>query len=69
MPFNVRNFGPWEDPGRESPARNSSGVPGRCWNAMAHTGFVEDPFGAENYGGLELEPDWKISPAGSSGLK
>jgi hypothetical protein len=36
---------------------------------MAHTGFVEDPFGAENYGGLELEPDWKISPAGSSGLK
>jgi hypothetical protein len=63
--FNGRNFGHREDAGRKSPARDSSGVADRGWNAVAHAGFVEGPFGDDNYGDFESDSAsrWPGRPA------
>jgi len=67
--FNGRDFGHWEDPARKSPAGDSFAIADGCLKAVAHPRIVEDLFSADNYGDFELEWDWRISPAGNSGLK
>ncbi|HEY1218039.1 MAG: DUF1080 domain-containing protein [Bryobacteraceae bacterium] len=67
--FNGHDFSHWEDPARKSPAGDSFVIEDGCLRAVAHPRIVEDLFSAENYGDFELEWDWKISPAGNSGLK
>lgn len=44
-------------------------IDGNCLKAVKHPPFREDLFSEDSYGDFELMFDWKISPAGNSGVK
>ncbi|MFY9728510.1 MAG: DUF1080 domain-containing protein [Bryobacteraceae bacterium] len=67
--FDGHDFSHWEDPAKKSPPGDSFVIEDGCLKAVAHPRIVEDLFSQENYGDFELQWDWKISPAGNSGLK
>jgi len=67
--FNGRDFTHWEDPARKSPPGDSFVIRDGCLQAVAHPRIDEDLFSEDTYGDFELEWDWKISPAGNSGVK
>jgi len=67
--FNGHDFQHWEDPARKSPPGDSFVIADSCLKAVAHPRIEEDLFSESSYGDFELQWDWKISPAGNSGLK
>jgi hypothetical protein len=67
--FDGNSFANWEDPSRKSPTADSFVIEDGCLKAVAHPKIVEDLFSKEIFGDFELEWDWKISPAGNSGVK
>jgi hypothetical protein len=67
--FDGKSYANWEDPTKKSPPGDSFIVEEGCLKAMPHPKIVEDLFTKDLFTDFELEWDWKISPAGNSGVK
>ncbi len=67
--FDGKTFHGWEDPLKKSPAGDSFTIEDGCLKPVPHPKIEEDLFTEATYGDFELEFDWKISPAGNSGVK
>jgi hypothetical protein len=67
--FDGKSYANWQDPTKKSPPGDSFTVEDGCLKAVAHPKIVEDLFTKELFADFELEWDWKISPAGNSGVK
>jgi hypothetical protein len=67
--FEGRTFAGWEDPGRKTPPGDSFAIGNGCIEARPHPRITQDLFTAATFRDYELEWDWKISPAGNSGVK
>jgi hypothetical protein len=67
--FDGRSFAGWEDPTRKSPPGDSFVIENGCLKAVAKPRFTEDLFTTAAYRDFDLEFDWKIAPAGNSGIK
>jgi Domain of Unknown Function (DUF1080) len=67
--FDGKSYANWEDPTRKSPPGDSFTIENGCLKAVAHPKIDEDLFTKEHFADFELEWDWKISPAGNSGVK
>jgi len=67
--FDGRSYAGWEDPGRKSPPGDSFTIDHGCLKATSHARITEDLFTLDTFGDFELAFDWKISPAGNSGVK
>ncbi|HTS24599.1 MAG TPA: DUF1080 domain-containing protein [Bryobacteraceae bacterium] len=67
--FDGKTYAGWEDPTRKSPPGDSFTIEGGCLKSTSHPRIVEDLFTKDTFEDFELELDWKISPAGNSGVK
>jgi hypothetical protein len=67
--FDGTTMNGWVDPGDLHPRGDAWTVSDGCLKAKSHAGITEDLFTRETYRDFELQFDWKISPAGNSGLK
>jgi hypothetical protein len=67
--FDGKSFANWVDPTMKSPPGDSFVIEDGCLRAVAHPKIVEDLFTKDTFAGFELTFDWKISPAGNSGVK
>lgn len=67
--FDGKSYANWEDPTKKSPPGDSFVIEDSCLKAVAHPRIVEDLFTKKLFTDFELEWDWKISPAGNSGVK
>jgi len=67
--FDGKSFDGWEDPAKKSPPGDSFAIEGGCLKALAHPKINEDLFTLGTYEDFEMQFDWKISPAGNSGVK
>ena len=67
--FDGHSFAGWEDPAKKSPPGDSFTIAGDCLHAVSHPKIVEDLFTARSWGDFEFDFDWRISPAGNSGVK
>src|SRR5215813_2208188 len=67
--FDGKTFAHWEDPSKKSPAGTSFTIEDGCLKAVAHPAITEDLFTTDTYRDFELEFDWRIAPAGNSGVK
>jgi len=67
--FDGRSFAGWEDPRKKSPPGDSFVIEDGCLKATSHPRIQEDLFTEATFGDFELQFDWKISPAGNSGVK
>ncbi len=67
--FDGKTFNGWEDPTKKSPPGESFIIEDGCLKSTSHPRLQEDLFTADTYTDFELELDWKISPAGNSGVK
>jgi hypothetical protein len=69
MLFDGRTYAGWRDPTKLHPPGDSFIIEDGCLKAVAHPGIVEDLFTREAFRDFDLAFDWKISPAGNSGVK
>jgi len=67
--FDGHSFAGWEDPAKRVPPGDSFVIEDGCLKAVPHPRIGEDLFTKDSFGDFELEWDWRISPAGNSGLK
>jgi hypothetical protein len=67
--FDGRTFAGWRDPTKLDPPGDSFSIEDGCLKAVRHPRIVEDLFTRDTYADFELQFDWKISPAGNSGVK
>jgi hypothetical protein len=67
--FDGKSFKGWEDPGKRTPPGDSFVIEDGCLKSVRHPQMMEDLFTAARYTDFELVFDWKISPAGNSGVK
>jgi hypothetical protein len=67
--FDGRTYAGWQDPTERHPPGDSFTIEDGCLKAVAHPKIVEDLFTSETFQDFELQFDWKISPAGNSGVK
>jgi hypothetical protein len=67
--FDGTSFAGWEDPARKSPPGDSFSIEDGCLKAAPHPRITEDLFTTDTFRDFELDFDWKISPAGNSGIK
>ncbi|MGA1997989.1 MAG: DUF1080 domain-containing protein [Bryobacteraceae bacterium] len=67
--FDGHSFAGWEDPARKSPTGDSFTIADGCLRATPHPRIDEDLFTERTWGDFEFDFDWKISPAGNSGVK
>jgi hypothetical protein len=67
--FDGKTFRGWEDPTRKSPPGDSFIIEDGCLKSTSHPNIDEDLFTRNTWADFELELDWKISPAGNSGVK
>ncbi len=67
--FDGRSFDNWQDPAARTPPGDSFVIDDGCLKAVPHPRIVEDLFTRDTFRDFELQWDWKISPAGNSGLK
>jgi hypothetical protein len=67
--FDGHTFAGWRDPTRLRPPGDSFVIEDGCLKAVAHPRIVEDLFTRQTFQDFELAFDWKISPAGNSGVK
>ena len=67
--FDGKSYANWEDPSKKSPPGDSFTIDAGCLKALPHARLEEDLFTKETFHDFELEFDWKISPAGNSGVK
>src|SRR5690348_2174562 len=66
--FDGKSFAGWQDPTRETPPSDSFVIEAGCLKSQSHPKVREDLFSAETFGDFELRFDWKIAPAGNSGV-
>ncbi len=67
--FDGTTFNGWEDPAKKSPPGDSFVIEAGCLKSAAHPRIDEDLFTSQTYADFEMVFDWKISPAGNSGVK
>jgi len=67
--FDGRTFANWQDPSRRKPPGDSFVIEDGCLKAVAHPRIVEDLFTRQTFRNFDFAFDWKISPAGNSGVK
>jgi hypothetical protein len=67
--FDGKSYANWVDPSMKSPQGDSFVIEDGCLRAVAHPKIVEDLFTQDTFADFELVFDWKISPAGNSGVK
>ncbi len=67
--FDGKTYANWEDPTKKSPPSNSFAIEAGCLKSLPHANIDEDLFTKATFRDFELEFDWKISPAGNSGVK
>jgi len=67
--FDGRTFAGWQDPTTRKPPGDSFIIEDGCLKAVAHPRIVEDLFSRQTLRDFNLAFDWKISPAGNSGVK
>jgi 3-keto-disaccharide hydrolase len=67
--FDGKTYANWEDVSKKSPPGNSFTIEDGCLKATPHARIEEDLFTTRLFADFELEWDWKISPAGNSGVK
>lgn len=67
--FDGKTFDHWVDPTKQSPPGDSFAIEDGCLAAQPRPKIMEDLFSTTTYRDFELEFDWKISPAGNSGVK
>jgi hypothetical protein len=68
--FDGKTMNHWVDPSRHSPQGDAWNItPDGCLHALAHPRITEDLFSESTYRDFELSFDWRISPAGNSGVK
>ena len=67
--FDGHSFAGWEDPAQKSPPGDSFDIADHCLHATRHPKIDEDLFTARTWRDFEFDFDWKISPAGNSGVK
>jgi hypothetical protein len=67
--FDGNSYANWVDPSKKSPPGDSFAIEDGCLRAVAHPQITEDLFTQDTFGDFELAFDWKISPAGNSGVK
>lgn len=67
--FDGKTMNHWVDPRQKSPPGDAWTIEDECLKAKAHPRTTEDLFSDDTYRDFELEWDWRISPAGNSGLK
>jgi len=67
--FDGKSFAGWEDPTKKSPPGDSFVIEDGCLKSVPHARIEEDLFTKGTYRDFELVFDWKIAPAGNSGVK
>jgi len=67
--FDGRTFANWVDPAEKTPPGNSFTIEDGCLKATRRPSITEDLFTKEVFRDFELAFDWKIAPAGNSGVK
>jgi hypothetical protein len=67
--FDGRSYAGWRDPTKLDPPGDSFTIEDGCLKAVANPRIVEDLFTRLTFRNFELQFDWKISPAGNSGVK
>ncbi len=67
--FDGKTMKNWDDPRQKHPAGDAWSIEDGCLKANAKPKITEDLFSKETYTNFELAFDWKISPAGNSGVK
>ncbi len=67
--FDGKSYDNWVDLSKKSPPGDSFVIEDGCLKAVAHPKITEDLFTQDTFADFELAFDWKISPAGNSGVK
>lgn len=68
--FDGKTMKNWVDPATKTPAGNAWDItPDGCLHTISHPAITEDLFSKDSYRDFELAFDWRISPAGNSGVK
>ena len=67
--FDGKTFAGWEDPAKKVPPDDGFTIEDGCIKSLPHQTFNQDLFTEALYGDFEMEFDWKISPAGNTGIK
>jgi hypothetical protein len=68
--FDGKTMKNWVDPASRTPAGDAWNItPDGCLHTISHPQITEDLFSKETYRDFELMFEWRISPAGNSGLK
>jgi Domain of Unknown Function (DUF1080) len=68
--FDGKTMNNWVDPAHKSPPGDAWDItPDGYLHALSHPKITEDLFSAATYRDFELSFEWRISPAGNSGVK
>jgi hypothetical protein len=67
--FDGSTMNGWDDPRMKSPPGDAWTLEGGCLKANRHPRITEDLFSKDSFGDFELVLEWRISPAGNSGVK
>ena len=67
--FDGKSFANWVDPRKKSPPGDAWTIEDGCIKAQPNPRITEDLVSANAYGDFEFEWEWKIQPAGNSGVK
>ncbi len=67
--FDGKTMSGWEDPTKKNPPGDAWTIEDGCLKARRHARITEDLFTTQTFRDFELEFEWRISPAGNSGVK
>jgi 3-keto-disaccharide hydrolase len=67
--FDGHSFDHWRNPEHLNPPGDAWTIEDGCLKATAHPHITEDLISAGTYHDFEMQWDWRISPAGNSGVK
>lgn len=67
--FDGKTMNGWDDPRQKTPPGDAWSIDDGCLKAKSHPRITEDLFTKDTYRDFDLQWDWKIAPAGNSGLK
>ena len=67
--FDGKSMAGWVDPRQYNPPGDAWTIDGDCLKSTRHPKIREDLFSQRTFRDFELEFDWRISPAGNSGVK
>lgn len=67
--FDGTTMNGWDDPRLKTPAGDAWTIEDGCLKAKAHPRITEDLFTKDTFGDFDLVFEWRISPAGNSGVK